>query len=76
MSLDSEIAGGEESVEASKMFVKKMTALTAKRSVYSYILPPGLVPVLEFLVHIMHFLGNLNRGVTMFEKSRYILLLQ
>lgn len=58
LSLQSDKFVSKEAVEASKVFLKAMTALESGRKVDSWTVPAGLVHVLTFHVHIMHILYN------------------
>lgn len=45
LSADSDMSGSKEVVEASKVFMKNMAALTSRSRVVSWTVPPGLVSV-------------------------------
>lgn len=45
-------------IEASKGFLKEMAALTSKRTVDWWAVPPGLLPIQTCPVHKMHFHEN------------------
>lgn len=62
------MAWNEEAVEAIKEFVNEMKALEPRRTVESWTMPPGLVPVQTFPVHRTHFLPNMYKDVTSLEK--------
>lgn len=47
-----------------------------RKKVKSCAVPPGLVPVQKFSVHVMNLLGNVYKCATFFEKCRYIPLFQ
>lgn len=67
-----DIAGSEEAVEASNMFVREIADLLSSRRVESWTLWTGLVPVQAFLLHIIHLLENMYKDATLFEKCQHI----
>lgn len=68
----SDIVQSKEAVESTKVFMKKMAALTSKKRVDSRTVPTGLVSMQTFPVNIAHFLRNLENDATLLERCRHI----
>lgn len=58
LQLNSDRTSSQEVVEASKMLMKEMSAITPRRRVDVWTLPSGLVPVQSFLGHTTYFFEN------------------
>lgn len=62
--------------EASKVHLKEMKALLAKKKVDICAVPPGFIPVRNFLTHRTLFLGKVREDVKWFERFEHISLLK
>lgn len=66
---DFDRAGGKEATVTSNVVLKEMAALVSIRTVETSTVPPGLVPIRKFQVHVVRSLGNMYRGVTFFKNT-------
>lgn len=66
----------EETVEASKVFVKEIAAFTIKRRVHSWTMPAEFVSTQTLLVDILHFRRKVQMDATSLEKCRRTLFLK
>lgn len=70
-SLDFVIARSEEEVEARRAFLKLRTVFASNEMTNIRTLLSGLVLRKKFIVHIVHFLRNVYKNETLFEKCRH-----
>lgn len=68
----SEIAGREETTEASKVLVKEVAAILSRRRAEKWTVPLGLISIQTCHVHTVHFTGNINSDAALFEKFCHI----
>lgn len=76
LSARSDKVGSKKMAEASRIFVKVMTTLAARRRFDSSVVPLGIVTVKTFLEYVMYFLRNVYKDVALFEKRRHMTRLQ
>lgn len=76
MSPGSEIAASKEAVKPSRLYVKEMADLASRKRFACWTMPPGVVTVQTFLVHITHFLGNLFEYSLLFGECLHNRLFQ
>lgn len=72
LSPDSYISRSEKVVGTQKVFVEEMAALASKRKADCWTMPPRLVPLQKFSMHVLQFLENMYKETRPFETCRHI----
>lgn len=73
---DSNKAGSEQAVKASRLFVKEMASLALGRRVDRWTVPPLLVSVETLPPHKMHLLGYVHSDATLIKRCPQVPLSQ
>lgn len=74
ISLESDIGGSWEAVDANKSFMEEIVALESMRMAESWTFPAGHVSLQIFPVRKMHCIENIYKKAILFEKGRHIAL--
>lgn len=62
---------GDKAVKLRNVFLAKMGTLASKRSVNSWSVPPGNVPIQNSPAHMIHFVRNLYKNATLLKNKAF-----